>query len=68
VVLALKRKQQEEERSNLLIKEEEDENNDNTKYKRSEKNKDRFVEFSDFCDLITTRKYESPSLYKVFSK
>ena len=48
MVLALKRKQQEEEKSNLLIKEEEEEVNENTKYKRSEKNKDRFVELSDF--------------------
>jgi hypothetical protein len=49
VVLALKRKQLEEDK---LIKEEEDEVNENTKYKRSEKNKDRFVQFSDFFASI----------------
>lgn len=42
---ALKRKQLEEEKSILSIKQEQDEVDENTKYKKIEKNKDRFVTF-----------------------
>lgn len=55
MLLALKRKQLEEEKSILSVKQEQDEVDENTKYKKIEKNKDRFV--VPFFDKLASQKF-----------